>query len=250
MKKVVYIFILLAVPLSLNAYTFTQTMRVGSEGQDVKELQKLLNIIPTTQVAQEGVGSPGNESTYFGEKTKQAVIKLQNLFSDVILKPVGLTTGTGFVGKGTIAFLNQFQNIDTSTNTQTPIATSSVSTKTPSNTKLPVVKSVSPERITGNATLTIIGENFSESNNQIIFGFEGKDQYTNIKSTENGTKIVVDYNSQIQKVFKENYGYLDDDDYEDERERVVSEFPEIDIAVSVITKEGQSNFKIIKFKLK
>lgn len=256
MKKIVYIFILLAVPLTLNAYTFTRTLSVGSQGQDVLELQKLMNTNSVTQVATEGAGSPGNESMFFGEKTKQAVIKLQNLFADVILKPVGLTTGTGFVGQSTIAFLNQFQNIDTSTNTQvtataTPSTTStSANTTNATNKKLPIIESVTPENISGGATLTITGKNFSDTNNQIIFGFEGKDDYTNIESTENGTKIVVDYTSQIQKVFKQNYGYLDKDKYEDERERIVSEFPEIDIAVSVITKEGQSNFKIIKFKLK
>ena len=38
MKKSVYIFALLAIPLSLNAYTFTRTLNVGSTGEDVREL--------------------------------------------------------------------------------------------------------------------------------------------------------------------------------------------------------------------
>ncbi len=248
MKKVVYIFILLAVPLTLNAYTFTQTLKVGSEGQDVLELQKVLNSNSVTRVANVGPGSPGNESMFFGERTKQAVINLQNLFSDIILKPVGLSTGTGFVGQSTINFLNQFSSIDTSTNTQQPLVPSNTNTSTSKN--VPVVDMVTPEKFSGNAKVTITGKNFSETDNQIIFAFESRTDYMNIPSTENGTKIEVDFESKIQKVFKEKYGYLDDEDNEDARDRVVSEFPEIEIAVSVITKEGQSNFKIIKFKLK
>lgn len=248
MKKIVYIFILLAVPLTLNAYTFTQTLKVGSEGQDVLELQRILNSNSVTRVANEGPGSPGNESMFFGERTKQAVINLQNLFSDIILKPVGLSTGTGFVGQSTINFLNQFSSIDTSTNTQQPLVPSNTSTSTSKN--MPVVDMVTPEKFSGNTKVTIIGKNFSETDNQIIFAFESRTDYMNIPSTENGTKIEVDFESKIQKVFKEKYGYLDDEDNEDVRDRVVSQFPEVEIAVSVITEEGQSNFRIIKFKLK
>lgn len=94
-----------------EAYTFTRTLSVGSTGQDVYELQKLLNGNSQTQIILEGVGSPGQETYYFGELTKQAVIKFQNLNAQTILLPLGLTQGTGFVGKGTIAFLNQNQQV-------------------------------------------------------------------------------------------------------------------------------------------
>jgi hypothetical protein len=109
MKKIVYILLLLAIPLSTHAYTFTKPLRLGDENQDVFELQKFLNSIPLTQVSTTGAGSIGNESNYFGQKTKQAVIKLQNLFSAAILTPVGLTAGTGFVGQSTINFINANQ---------------------------------------------------------------------------------------------------------------------------------------------
>ncbi len=112
MKKIVYsslIFFIL--PFSFaHAYTFNQNLRVGSIGQDVLELQKFLNITTATQIAIEGPGSPGNETSYFGEKTRQAVIKLQNMYAESILKPNGLTQGTGFVGKSTRDFLNIIQN--------------------------------------------------------------------------------------------------------------------------------------------
>lgn len=57
-------------------YVFTRNLELGMSGEDVKELQKYLNkngfLIDT-----EGVGSPGQESLYFGELTKQALIKFQ-----------------------------------------------------------------------------------------------------------------------------------------------------------------------------
>ncbi len=61
------------------------------KGEDVKELQKYLNnhnyIVSLT-----GPGSQGNETTYFGLKTKQAVIKFQLTHKLV---------GDGIVGKMT-----------------------------------------------------------------------------------------------------------------------------------------------------
>lgn len=234
MKKSVYILILLIVPLTLNAYTFTRSLTVGSEGIDVQELQKYLNSDARTKIAETGAGSPGNETTYFGNKTKEAVIKLQNLFAPLILYPVGLNTGSGFVGNSTISFLNNIQ--DQATTVETIMKTD----------EAPTVESVTPEILYDKDTITIIGKNFSPTNNTIILGFEDKDKYTNVKSTENGTKIEIEYDSQIQKTFEENYEKIKGD----AKERVIEEFPEIDIAVSVITKEGQSNFKIIKFNLK
>lgn len=232
MKKIVYIFLLLAIPLSLNAYAFTKTLSKGDVSTDVLELQKYLNSNSSTQVSTEGPGSPGNESSYFGEKTKQAVIKLQNLYASVILYPIGLVTGSGYVGPGTLNFLNINQN------------KSSINIpNTQSN--LPVVESVTPEILSGKTKITITGSNFSE-NNTIIIGFESKNAYKNIESTDNGTKIEFDLESTIQKIFDEKHSKLS----KKAKKKVLSQFPIIDIAVSVITDEGQSNFKIIKFKLK
>lgn len=232
MKKIVYIFLLLAIPLSLNAFAFTKTLSIGDQSGDVFELQKYLNSNSSTQVSTEGPGSPGNESSYFGEKTKQAVIKLQNLYASVILYPLGLVTGSGYVGPGTLNFLNINQN-------KTSINISN------NQSNLPTVESVTPEILSGKTKVTIIGSNFSE-NNTVIIGFESKDAYKNIKSTDNGTKIEFDFESTIQKIFDDKYPKLS----KKAKKKVLSEFPTIDVAVSVITDKGQSNFKIIKFKLK
>jgi peptidoglycan hydrolase-like protein with peptidoglycan-binding domain len=76
--------------------TFTRNLNIGSTGNDVKRLQQILNskgfIIATT-----GAGSPGNESTYFGAKTAQALKKFQ---SSRGINPVG------YVGPVTRAALN------------------------------------------------------------------------------------------------------------------------------------------------
>jgi hypothetical protein len=68
-------------------------------------LQKMLNLAKETQVAQSGVGSPGQESNYFGTRTKLAVIRFQELYRKEILTPVGLLRGTGYFGQGSSAKL-------------------------------------------------------------------------------------------------------------------------------------------------
>jgi hypothetical protein len=241
MKKTVYIFLLCAVPLSLNAYSFTRAMRIGSAGQDVLELQKVLNADVRTQVTTQGDGSKGHETTYFGQKTKQAVINLQNLFSAQILAPVGLSVGNGFVGNSTLKFLNSY-NATTSTNTST---SPSADTQYRSEEE-PAIESVTPVNVEDGDTVTIIGRNFSPTDNTLILGFESKDGYKNIPSTNNGTKIVFKYHSTIQEVFDDKYGDMDNDDLDDVKDK----FKPVPIAVSVIPKNNiQSNFITINFHL-
>jgi hypothetical protein len=130
MKKNVYILTLVFIfsPLLVHAYTFTQTLSLGSDNQDVLELQKFLNTDSRTQVVQTGIGSIGNETTYFGQKTKDAVIKFQNLYAAEVLNPYGLTTGTGVVGPATRALLNLKQNQNTIGQISVPTNTATFST--------------------------------------------------------------------------------------------------------------------------
>ncbi len=59
---------------SANAYTFTApTLKMGSRGVQVMELQKALNLCADTRVHTVGAGSPGMETSTFAGKTRAAV---------------------------------------------------------------------------------------------------------------------------------------------------------------------------------
>lgn len=86
-----------------GGYVFNANLTMGSKGADVLNLQKVLNSDADTQVAASGVGSAGNESSYFGALTKAAVIKFQ--------KKYGITPSVGYVGAITRAKLNSMGGV-------------------------------------------------------------------------------------------------------------------------------------------
>ena len=81
----------------------TRGLTVGATGDDVKCLQRYLNWNGYT-VATVGVGSPGNESSYFGQLTANAVKQWQNANASVVLTPLGLTSGTGYWGQASFNY--------------------------------------------------------------------------------------------------------------------------------------------------
>lgn len=83
---------------SIPLCEITRSLKVGSSGEDVKCLQRYLNFAGFT-VSTEGMGSPGNESMYYGQKTAEAVKKWQDSNSAQVLTPLGLNSGTGNWGQ-------------------------------------------------------------------------------------------------------------------------------------------------------
>lgn len=88
-------------------FNFDSALELGDSGDAVQYLQIVLNSATDTQLTGSGVGSPGNETIYFGSLTKAAVIKFQEKYASEVLASWGLTTGTGFVGSTTRDKLNE-----------------------------------------------------------------------------------------------------------------------------------------------
>lgn len=90
-----------------DSFTFTQDLSLGSQGDQVKMLQIILNTDSRTRVNDTGLGSPGNETTYFGYATLGAVRNFQEIYASVILEPIGYDNPTGTVASRTRTVLNQ-----------------------------------------------------------------------------------------------------------------------------------------------
>jgi len=85
---------------------FTRSLTLGSVGEDVLALQKLLNDEGFT-VSEIGAGAPGSETKYFGSRTVSALARYQNFYRADILEPLGLSVGTGYFGPSTIKHINR-----------------------------------------------------------------------------------------------------------------------------------------------
>lgn len=83
-----------------SKYIFLRYLGYGDYGNDVLILQQLLNKSNDTQVASIGVGSSGNETTYFGLLTEKAVQKFQ-IKHGIVTSGTVQTTGFGSVGPKT-----------------------------------------------------------------------------------------------------------------------------------------------------
>ena len=86
-----------------QAQILTRGLQFGSVGNDVKTLQQWLNSDPDTQIAKNGAGSPGLETTKFGPATRAAVQKFQLKYG-IVKKGGG---GYGMVGPKTRAKLEE-----------------------------------------------------------------------------------------------------------------------------------------------
>jgi peptidoglycan hydrolase-like protein with peptidoglycan-binding domain len=89
-----------------GTFIFTKNLSPNTVNVDVLELQKTLNKYPDTQVSLTGLGSPGNETTRYGEATQKAVARFQEKYASEILTPQNLTKGTGIFDTPTREKLN------------------------------------------------------------------------------------------------------------------------------------------------
>lgn len=81
-------------------FQFESDLKTGSSGKEVEELQKCLAKDPDVYPSGEITG-------FFGNLTKEAVIKFQEKYKEEILDPWGFKKGTGIVSKTTRKKLNE-----------------------------------------------------------------------------------------------------------------------------------------------
>ena len=130
-----------------SSFLFQINLKFGdSVDPDIKYLQYILDQDTRTAVAISGPGSTNELTSYLGMKTKDAVTRFQELYSQEILTPIGLTSGNGYVGPRTIAKLNSLIHKDrlVKTSTTTTTATTAVSSVASSN-ESPSSKGVIPQ---------------------------------------------------------------------------------------------------------
>jgi Putative peptidoglycan binding domain len=102
------------------SYVFSKTLKKGSTGAEVMNLQKVLNMNAATTIAASGSGSAGNETMTFGSATHAAVVKFQ--------AANGVTPTSGLVGPLTRNKLNAMcTGTGTTTTGTTTTATGPVS---------------------------------------------------------------------------------------------------------------------------
>jgi len=89
-------------------FAFGENLKKGKDCDDVKYLQIILNSDSDTRVAESGSGSPGHETSYFGDLTEKAVIKFQKKYGIISSEA---DAGAGYVGPKTRAKLNELLGI-------------------------------------------------------------------------------------------------------------------------------------------
>ncbi|MES2223997.1 MAG: peptidoglycan-binding domain-containing protein [Patescibacteria group bacterium] len=161
-----------------QGFLFQQNIKMGATlVPDVSYLQNFLNQNSITRVADTGPGSDGELTNYFGQKTLDAVMRFQNLYSSEILIPAGITVPTGFFGENTRKKINALlatqgggapQPVAQNTSITT-VEASSTDPSTIDTSNYPLIAAVVPNGTNNpNDTISIYGYGFTNANNTIM----------------------------------------------------------------------------------
>ena len=165
-------------------FVFLRDLRLGDSGEDVRQLQKILNTDSMTQVSITGNGSSGNETTYFGPATAAAVIRFQNTYADEVLRPAGMTQGSGFVGMWTRLKLNQ---ILLKTKVGVPMPSSPAIPE--DTTAAPTLSAISNYYGRAGSSVTLSGSGFSLNSNTVTL--KGGKAGSSSSSASDGSKVEI-----------------------------------------------------------
>ncbi len=182
-----------------SAFVFKNNLRLGSVGQDVKELQKYLNNNHFF-VSESGIGSSGQETRYFGASTQAALIKFQ--------KANNIIPALGYFGPATRSFINKLANSSGLNQSEMSQAASGVS-KVVATPKTNIVNNAVGEPTAGDYTVSgvitgLVGPvTLSNNDEKIIINPNQNSFFTFSKKLINGAKydVAVESNYTKQKCY-------------------------------------------------
>lgn len=222
---------------------FVSELRLGSQGAEVKCLQRVLNFDPDTVIASSGPGSKGKETDYFGALTETALKKFQNKISRQLSIPITSIT-LGVTDKKTRDALNALAGYSSPSSSSSSSSKSSTSTQSfPPTIEPPKVKSITPNKGKSGTTITIKGSGFDRYKNTVFIAFEDPEKYAFTPSLD-GTTLEIKYTSSVYEQMQKKIRQFDSS----AQARVEDYIPRI-IPVAVIVQNERGASEPVFFNL-
>ncbi len=235
----------------MTANSINAGIRLGSTGESVRYLQMLLNSGEDNPVALTGAGSRGLETTYFGQRTRAALIVFQRNHG---LQPTGIVDGPTEILIDSL--IEEVLNRESSTSTQVVSGTQSINVETgsfantaPTSADAPRIISISPAEVYDGNNIVISGANF-ESVNTVNTTF---DVFQNVPLV-NGTLSIPFHSVLQQKIDDEIRKAGSGKDQERARNAMRTYMTQnsvnIPLMITVSNSKGSSNMYKIVMKIK